>query len=138
MTGQPVPTEIAIIYLMIATSASDNTMRDEEMAKIGQIVRTAPVFAGFNMELLVQTSRDCAAILAEQDGFNALLGLVKAAIPKRLVETAYMLACDVAAADARYSLEEQRVLELAREALGLDRLVAAALQRAAAVRSLRV
>lgn len=137
MTGQPIPTEVAIIYLMIATSASDSTMRDVELAKIGQIVRTAPVFAGFNTDYLVQTSQDCASILSAPDGFQTLLGLVKAAIPKRLIETAYVLACDVAAADSRYSLEEQRVLELACEALGLDKLIAAALQRAAAARARR-
>ena len=47
-----------------------------------------------------------------------------------LRETAYALACDVAAADGSLATAELEVLELLRRRLNVDRLVAAAIQRA--------
>jgi tellurite resistance protein len=132
-----IPLETALIYLMIMTSASDRSMRDEELGRIGQLVRTAPVFDGFNVEMLIPTARDCAAILDDDDGVRAVLGLATQAIPAGLRDTAYALACDVAAADARFSLAERSVLDMIRTSLDLDRLTAAAIERAAKARSKR-
>ena len=46
-----------------------------------------------------------------------------AAIPKRLHDTAYALAVEVAAVDLRLEQEELRFLEMIRDRLDLDRLV---------------
>jgi len=51
-----------------------------------------------------------------------------------LRETAYALACDVAAADGRVSQEEMRLLTLIRHGLPVGRLPTAAIQRGARAR----
>jgi hypothetical protein len=38
-------------------------------------------------------------LFEDEDGLDALFGLVREALPERLYETAYAIACDVAAAD---------------------------------------
>jgi len=63
-----------------------------------------------------------------------VLGLVRNTLPEHLRETAYWLALEVALTDSRVMLEEIRVLELIRRALGIERLVSAALERAARAR----
>jgi tellurite resistance protein len=51
-------------------------------------------------------------------------------LPQPLRETAYAVACDVAAADGTLAEEEANLLELLRRRLRVDRLVAAAIERA--------
>ena len=61
-----------------------------------------------------------------------------AAIPKRLQDTAYALAVEVAAVDLRLEQEELRFLEMIRDRLDLDRLVTAAIETAARARHRRL
>jgi tellurite resistance protein len=56
--------------------------------------------------------------------------MIAEALTQSLRETAYALACDVAAADGSLASAELEVLELLRRRLNVDRLVAAAIQRA--------
>ena len=56
--------------------------------------------------------------------------IVKADL-SRLRETAYALACDVVASDGEASQDELRFLELLRDGLVIDRLVAVAIERGA-------
>jgi len=53
---------------------------------------------------------------------------------RQLHETAYALACDVAAADTHLGQQELRLLEEIRYELELDRLHAAAIERGARAR----
>ena len=124
----------AIIYLMVTASAADGDMTDGELRLIGTIVRSLPVFRGFNEEQLVRVSQECAAIMSERDGLQTIIGLARQALPDRLRETAFACAVEVAAADDRINQEELRVLELIRSGLHVDRLAAAAIERAAAAR----
>ena len=55
-------------------------------------------------------------------------------LPERLYETAYALACDVAAADGTLNESELRLLEEIRYELNIDRLHAAAIERGARAR----
>jgi tellurite resistance protein len=119
---------------MVVVSASDGSMSEKELRTIGDLTRALPAFRGFESERLVAISRDCSDILAEPDGLDAVLGLIASALPDHLRETAYWLALEVALADSRVKLEEIRVIELLRRALGVDRLVAAALERGARAR----
>jgi tellurite resistance protein len=64
-----------------------------------------------------------------ENGLETALGLIRSALPERLYETAYALACDVAVADGQLEQEELRLLEIIREFLGLDRLNAVAIER---------
>jgi tellurite resistance protein len=127
----------ALIYVMVVVSASDGNMSEGELRTIGDIVRLLPVFRDFDEERLLPVSQECAAILDERDGLNAVLGLIKSAVPDHLRATAYWLALEVALADTQVMIEEIRIVELLRRALGIDRLTAAALDRAAEARYCR-
>ena len=62
-------------------------------------------------------------------GWSACCGLVHAGLPKKLRETAYAMALEVAAADMEVRPEEVRFLEMLSEAIELDRLTTAAIER---------
>ena len=124
----------ALVYVMVIVSAADGAMSDKELAAIGELTRRLPVFKDFDRDRLLVLAQDCGTILQEDDGLAAVLGLVKEALPDHLCETAYWLALEVALTDHKVMLEEVRVIEALRRALGLDRLVAAALERGARAR----
>lgn len=124
----------ALIYVMVVVSAADGNMSERELRTIGDIVRTLPVFREFDEHRLLAVSQECAAILQEQDGLDAVLGLIKDALPEPLRETAYWLALEVALTEPRVMLEEVRIIELLRRSLEIDRLSAAALDHAAEAR----
>jgi tellurite resistance protein len=119
---------------MVVVSAADGNMSEGELRTIGDIVRTLPVFRGFDQNRLLAVSQECAAILEEPDGLVAMLGLIRDAVPESLRETAYWLALEIALADPQVRLEEVRIVELLRRTLGIERLIAAALDRAAEAR----
>ncbi len=124
----------ALIYVMVVVSAADGAMSANELRAIGDLVKALPVFKDFDQSRLISISQECAQILQEPDGYAAVQGLVKEALPDELKETAYWLALEVALSDRRVALEEVRVIETLRRALGIERLVAAALERAARAR----
>ncbi len=126
--------QAALIYVMVTVSAADGNMDDTEIGAIAARVRDLPAFAKFERAHLLRTAQECGAILAEPDGLDAVLGLVADALSDPLKETAYLLALDVALSDHRVRLEEVRILDRLRQALGLDRLITAALERAARAR----
>jgi hypothetical protein len=119
----------ALIYIMITMSAVDRQISDHELERISQIVRQLPVFMGYDFDSLAKTAEGCGELLSREDGLDELLELVEAALPKKLYETAYALAAEVAAADLRVPVEEIRFLELLRDALHLNKLDTAAIER---------
>ncbi|MHA1113817.1 MAG: tellurite resistance TerB family protein [Alphaproteobacteria bacterium] len=124
----------ALIYTMVLVSAADEEMTDAELRTIGEIVNYLPVFADFDGETLVQTAEDCAKLLGAEDGLDRAFDQIESALPEKLRETAYALACDVAAADGAASQETLRLLEMIRHRLDIDRLSAAAIERGARAR----
>ena len=124
----------ALIYVMVTMSAADSKMTDNELKKIGNIVTNLPVFRDFNAERLVGIAEECGQILAEDGGLDAVFGLVRDALPEALRETAYALAVEVAAADVAVQQEELRLLQLLRDALAIEKLSAAAIERGARAR----
>jgi tellurite resistance protein len=131
-----VPISHALIYTMVMVSAADGEMTDVEMELIGDIVRHLPVFRGFELNELTAVARDCGHHLQHKDGMHHVFHIIKASLPERLRETAYAVACDVAASDSSVSPAEIRFLELLRHELDLDRLHAAAIERGARARYL--
>jgi tellurite resistance protein len=131
---QTISHHASLIYVMVVVSAADGSMSETELRAIGDLTKHLPVFRDFEDHRLLHISQECAAILTEQDGLDAVLGLIRNSLPDHLRETAYWLALEVALTDSRVMLEEIRVLELLRRALGIDRLVAAALERGARAR----
>lgn len=126
--------QTAIIYGMVLVSASDAKMTDSEFLTMGSVVTHFPVFDDFSNDRLMTVVEECAAILADPEGFDAVLGLIEEAVPDRLRETAYAAAVEVAAADEVVNQEELRVLERLRHRLGLERLFAGAIERSARAR----
>ncbi|WP_454559224.1 tellurite resistance TerB family protein [Parapedomonas caeni] len=134
MTGQPISMHTALIYLMIVVAGSDRSMSDNELKRIGRLVQDLPVFAGFNIEHLIPTARDCGSILDAEEGLTTVLGIIRESVPEEACETAYCLACDVAAADDHLGRFERSILDTVRATLGIERLAASAIERAAAAR----
>ena len=130
---KPTPQE-ALVYLMVIVSASDRDMRDEELARIGAIIRTLPVFEGFAQSRTLAVAQECQRLLHEAPGLEGVLSLAASALSPHLRETAYALAVDVAAADHSLNLEEARMLDIVRERLGIDADAMEAIDRAAAIR----
>jgi len=123
--------------LMVATSASDQNMTDSELASISGIINILPAFEGYDRDHVPWVSNMVSDLLEEEE-LDALIGLVEQALPDHLRETAYALACDVAAADKRVQMTELRLLEMLRHDLGGDRLTAAAIERGARARHQRL
>jgi tellurite resistance protein len=124
----------ALVYIMITMSAADRQISDRELERIAQVVRQLPVFMGYDVNGLAKTAESCGDILSNDDGLEQLLEIVSGALPKKLHETAYALAVEVAAADLKVPDEEIRLLELLRDTLHLDTLVTAAIERSARAR----
>ena len=128
----------ALIYTMVLVSASDRNMTDAEMETMGDTIGHLPIFKDYDRKLLPKTAAACAELLDDEDGLEKALDLIKTALPEKLRETAYALACDVVASDRKASREELRMLELIRDALSIDRLAAAAIERGARAHYIRL
>jgi tellurite resistance protein len=124
----------SLVALMVGVSASDETIRTAELVKITMIVNNLPVFGDYDASRIPQISRTVFDLLEPEDGLDALFGLIRDSLPEKLYETAYALACDVAAADGKITAPEGRMLEEIREELSIDRLHAAAIERGARAR----
>jgi tellurite resistance protein len=124
----------ALIYIMVLASAADREMTDTELRRIGQIVTRLPVFADYDSEKLTDTTAECAELLDGDDGLDKVLSIIHEALPEKLRETAYAVACDIVAVDLNATQEELRLLEMVRHRLGVDRLAAAAIERGARAR----
>ena len=121
----------ALIYTMVIVSAADGSMSEKELKLISELTRVLPSFQGFDHSRLLGVCQECAQILQEPDGADAILGLIDEGLPDVLHETAYWVALEVALADRRIALEELRVLDVLRRRLEIDKLVAAAIERGA-------
>jgi tellurite resistance protein len=127
----------ALVAVMVAVSAADEQMRTSELVTIQRMVNHIPVFAGYDADRIRTISQTVFDLFEEEDGLDALFGLLRDALPERLRETAYALACDVVAADGKLRDMELRMLEEVREELSIDRLHAAAIEWGARVRHLK-
>lgn len=119
----------ALIYAMVTMSAVDRTMTDAELGRIGEMVSNLPIFASFDPDNLVKTAEACGNVLSADGGLDRVLLLIRTALPKKLRETAYALALEVAAADLDVKPEEMRFLDMLRDSLELDKLTTAAIER---------
>jgi tellurite resistance protein len=129
-----ISTEQALIYTMVTMSGVEGKVNAIELAEIRQLVQTLPIFRDFDEHRLMTVAQEAGEILQETEGLKTILGLVKQALSPRLRETAYALAVEVAASDLAVGKEELRFLAMLRDALGLDKLVTAAIERSAIAR----
>lgn len=138
MPSEPLNEQDALVAVMIATSAADERMTPSEFQTIASIVQVLPVFEGYDIERISRVGALVSDLFREEDGLDALLGLVGHALPARLHETAYALACDVAASDLRVPFTEIRMLEELRDGLDVDHLTSAAIERGSRARHQRL
>jgi len=128
----------ALIYTMVIVTGAETSLPPDEVTMIGDIVGHWPVFHGFDHKKLSVHLNDCAEMLSRDDGLDATLDAIKAALQPRLRETAYAIACDLIAVDGSATQEELQILELIRQKFEIDRLIAAALERGARARAQKV
>ena len=126
----------ALVAIMVTVSVSDETIRTSELVAIEQQVNHLPIFADYDIDNAREVAETVYRLMEEEDGLDTLFAMVRDALPERLWETAYALACDVAAADGTIRQEELRLLEEIRHELHVDRLHAAAIERGARARHL--
>jgi tellurite resistance protein len=130
----PLSPEDCLIAMMVAVSASDENMRTSELIRIQAQVNHLPVFGTYDADRIEVISRMVLDLFEQEDGLDALFGLVRENLPEKLWETAYAMAVDVAAADGHILDQEARMLEEIRYELNIDRLHAAAIERGARAR----
>lgn len=133
----PLSPQDCLVMVMIAVSASDEDIRTSELVKIESAVNNLPVFADYDADRIKIVAQIVFDLFSVEDGLDALFGLVRDNLEERLYETAYALACDVAAADGTLDETELRILEEIRYELNIDRLHAAAIERGSRARHLK-
>jgi tellurite resistance protein len=126
--------EDSLVAVMVGISVSDQTIRTSELLSIEQMVNYLPVFGSYDSDRMQTVATIVFDLLGDEDGLDALFGLVLEGLPEHLFETAYALACDVAAADGKLAQAELRFLEEIRHVFNIDRLHAAAIERGARAR----
>ncbi len=134
----PMTPQDALVALMIAVSASDEDIRTAELVKINNSINHLPLFADYDIARVPRISKVVFDLFDQEDGLDALFGLVRDALPEKLFETAYALSCEVAAADGIIDGPESRILEEVREELSIDRLHAAAIERGTRARHMTI
>lgn len=124
----------ALVYLMIISASSDTAMSEGELRRIEDQILRLPVFAGFDTERLEAVANACVDKMNGPGGLDSVLDEAVGALPKRLQDTAYALAVEIAASDLRLEQEELRYLEMVRDRLDIDRLTTAAIEASARAR----
>jgi tellurite resistance protein len=123
-----------LVAVMIAVSISDADIQTSELMAIQTVVNHLPIFSGYDADRIKSVSSTVFDLFSEEDGLDALFGLVRENLSERLFETAYALACDIAATDGATRDSELRLLEEIRYELDIDHLHAAAIERGARAR----
>ncbi len=124
----------AMVAAMVAISASDSAIHTAELLRIQSIINHLPLFSDYDIDRIQGVSRTIYEIMGQDDGIDTLIQMLRDSLPGRLNETAYALACDVAAADGLLGQEELLLLQEMRHELDIDRLSAAAIERGAQAR----
>ena len=127
----------ALVLTMVLVAAADGGMTDREIGVMAGQVQTLPAFQDFTSEQLGTVSDAAVRLLNEEDGLQHAARLMRGALEPRMRETAYALACEVAAAN---QVTRQRTLEMlgfVRTELQLDPLIAVAIERGVRARHQR-
>ena len=127
-------TQDALIYLMVVAATSDAQVSDRELEIISSLVGRLPVFDGFNRDNLGQVAAEAIDLIKDSSSLDNVLHMIFEAVPERLRDTAYALAVEVAAVDLRLEQAELRLLEMIRDGLQLDGLIASAIEASARAR----
>jgi tellurite resistance protein len=124
----------ALIHVMVIAASADAKVSDRELEIISRLVTRSPAFDTFERAQLGQVAAQAIDLIKDSSDLDKVLGMVLEAVPTRLHDTAYALAVEVATVDLRLEQEELRFLEMIRDGLNLDGLVAAAIEASARAR----
>jgi hypothetical protein len=124
----------ALIHVMVIAASADAKVCDRELEIISRLVTRLPVFDTFERTQLGQVAAQAIDLIKDSSNLEKVLGMVLEAIPPRLHDTAYALAVEVASVDLRLEQEELRFLEMIRDGLNLDGLIASAIEASARAR----
>ena len=119
----------ALICTMVLVAAAEGGISDREIGVMAGLVQTLPVFRTFTTAQLEAATEATINLLGEEDGLAHAGRLIRDALGPRLRETAYVLACEVVAADEVPGQRILQMLEFVMGELNLDPLVAAAIER---------
>lgn len=137
-SASPAPVRLtvqeALVGSMVVMSACDRQMSDAELNTMSRLVKELPAFSDFDPSGIETVTEIVLGLLEDTDGLEEAITLIRDALPPRLRETAYLLACEVAAADGDATQDELRFLQDFRIGLEIDRLIAGAIERAAKAR----
>jgi len=128
----------ALVLTMVLVSAADGGMTDREIGIMSGLVQTLPAFQDFTSEQLADVSERAVSLLHEDEGLAHAGRLMAAALSPKLRETAYVLACEVAAGGQGARRQTQDMLDFVRSELSLDTLITAAIERGVRARYQRV
>jgi tellurite resistance protein len=128
----------ALVLTMVLVSAADGGMTDREIGIMSGLVQTLPAFQEFTSVQLADVTERAASLLHEDDGLAHAARLIRAALKTKLRETAYVLACEVVAGGQGERSQSLDMLDFVRGELGLDPLIAAAIERGVRARYQRV
>ena len=128
----------ALVCTMVLVAATDGGITDREIGVMSALVQTLPAFNGFSTEQLEAATEAAVNLLREDDGLAHAGRLIRDALPMRLRETAYALACEVVAGDGFAAQATLQMLEFVLSELNLDPLVASAIERGTRARYRKV
>lgn len=124
----------SLVAVMIFASAADETIDRSELKTIEETIHYLRLFKEYDPHRVQLVGSWVFELLNSSNGLEILFEIVREALPRTLYETAYALACDVAAADGKLPQAELRFLQEIRYELAIDRLHAAAIERGARAR----
>jgi tellurite resistance protein len=128
----------ALVLTMVLVSAADGGITDREIGIMSGLVQTLPAFQDFTTEELADVTERAADLLNDDDGLAHAAKLMRAALPPKLRETAYALACEVVAGGEGSRRQSLEMLDFVRGELGLDQLITAGIERGVRARYQRV
>ena len=128
----------ALVLTMVLVSVADGSMTDREIGIMSGQVQTLQAFQDFTSNQLADVTNAAVTLLKEEDGLAHAGRLIRAALPNKLRETAYALACEVVAGGRGKRSQSLDMLDFVRGELHLDPLVSAAIERGVRARHQRV
>ena len=131
------PQEALICTMVLVAAADGMGISDREIGVMAGLVQTLPVFQDVSSERLDHATDAAIRLLGEEDGLTHAARLIRNTLEPRYRETAYALACEVVAATTRANQPLLQMLEFVMTELGIDPLVAAAIERGARARHQR-
>ena len=128
----------ALIHIMVIAASADSKVSDRELEIISRLVNRSPVFETFDHSDLGQVAAQAIDLIKDSSNLERAMEMILGSLQARLHDTAYALAVEVASVDLRLEQEELRYLEMIRDHLVLDGLIAAAIEASARARLRKV